>query len=153
MNSLISIITVSFNSEKTIGATIESVLSQNYKNIQYIIIDGKSDDNTLKIIKNYHMKNLNVISEPDNGMYDAINKGLELVKKYSDIEKDPSLLQQEMIQKAIGIKNAYLIDKNRDINLINISDSKLPIWIAGTCYFGRYDNVESMSESLLFETD
>lgn len=47
----------------------------------------------------------------------------------------------------------HIIDKNRDIDLINISDSKLPIWIAGTCYFGRYDNVESMSESLLFETN
>ena len=46
-----------------------------------------------------------------------------------------------------------IIDKNRDIELIDIPDSKLPIWIAGTCYFGRYDNVESMSEALLFETN
>ena len=47
----------------------------------------------------------------------------------------------------------HIIDKNRDINIIDIPDSKLPIWIAGTCYFGRYDNVDSMSESLLLETN
>ena len=46
-----------------------------------------------------------------------------------------------------------IIDKNRDIELIDIPNSKLPIWIAGTCYFGRYDNVDSMSEALLFETN
>ena len=47
----------------------------------------------------------------------------------------------------------HIIDKDRDINIIDIPDSKLPIWIAGTCYFGRYDNVDSMSESLLLETN
>jgi len=47
----------------------------------------------------------------------------------------------------------HIIDKDRDINLIDIPDTKLPIWIAGTCYFGRYDNVESMSEALLLETN
>jgi len=46
-----------------------------------------------------------------------------------------------------------IIDKSRDINLINISNFKLPIWVAGTCYFGRYDDVESMAESLLFDTN
>ena len=47
----------------------------------------------------------------------------------------------------------HIIDKDRDINLIDIQDSKLPIWVAGTCYFGRFDNVESMSEALLLETN
>ncbi len=47
----------------------------------------------------------------------------------------------------------YILDKSRDIDLINIPDNKLPIWIAGTCYFGRYDGVQSMSESLLFDTN
>ena len=47
----------------------------------------------------------------------------------------------------------YIIEKDRDVSLINIPDNKLPIWMAGTCYFGRYDNTESISESLLFETN
>ena len=47
----------------------------------------------------------------------------------------------------------HLIEKNRDIDLIDIPNNKLPIWIAGTCYFGRYDNVDSMSEALLFDTN
>mgnify|MGYP001404800217 CR=1 FL=1 len=75
---LISIITVCLNSEKTIEKTIQSVINQTYKNIEYIIIDGSSKDNTLNIInkyKDYISKN---ISEKDNGVYDAFNKGLSL---------------------------------------------------------------------------
>lgn len=81
---LVSIITVSFNSEKTIRNTIESVLSQTYENIEYIIIDGESTDKTLEIVKEYEEKFkkrnyiYRVISEKDNGIYDAMNKGIAL---------------------------------------------------------------------------
>lgn len=72
----LSIITVVFNSEKFIRATIESVLSQTYPNIEYIIIDGKSKDRTMDIVREYQSRISLIISEPDKGLYDAMNKGL-----------------------------------------------------------------------------
>ena len=73
----ISIITISFNSENTIKETIESVLSQDYKNIEYIIIDGNSTDKTKSIIGSYRGKISYFVSEKDNGIYDAMNKGIK----------------------------------------------------------------------------
>lgn len=72
----ISIVTVAFNSENTIRDTIESVLLQNYRDIEYIIVDGSSTDRTLDIIKEYGSQIAKVISEPDCGIYDAMNKGI-----------------------------------------------------------------------------
>ncbi len=72
----ISVITVVFNGEKHIGRTIESVLNQSYSPIEYIIVDGKSTDGTLKVIGSYPGIS-RVISEPDQGLYDAMNKGLK----------------------------------------------------------------------------
>jgi glycosyltransferase involved in cell wall biosynthesis len=77
-NIKISIITVSYNSGKTIEDTIVSVLSQNYQNIEYIIVDGGSTDSTLTIINHYSEKLAKYISEPDAGLYDAMNKGIAL---------------------------------------------------------------------------
>lgn len=76
-----TIITVTLNSEDTIRDTIESVLGQTYSNFEYIIIDGKSKDNTLEIVNSYLEKfdgRLTVISEKDNGIYSAMNKGISL---------------------------------------------------------------------------
>lgn len=74
----ISIITVVWNNEKTIKSCINSILSQTYKDIEYIIVDGKSTDNTIKIIESYENKISKFISEKDNGIYDAMNKGISL---------------------------------------------------------------------------
>jgi glycosyltransferase involved in cell wall biosynthesis len=76
----ISIITVSFNSSKTIADTINSVRSQSYRNFEHIIIDGNSTDDTVDIIKHNSYPNLKYISEPDAGIYDAMNKGLQRAK-------------------------------------------------------------------------
>jgi glycosyltransferase involved in cell wall biosynthesis len=76
---MISIITVCFNSEKTIGANIRSVAKQSYNNFEHIIIDGGSSDTTLKKIESsLTSPNTTLISEPDRGIYDAMNKGLRL---------------------------------------------------------------------------
>lgn len=77
---LFSIITVCRNSEKTIEQTIKSVLGQTVQNLEYIIIDGASDDNTLSIINKYRDQIDVVISEADAGIYDAMNKGIALSK-------------------------------------------------------------------------
>lgn len=74
----ISIITVCFNSEETIEKTLRSVLEQDYKNKEYIIIDGLSTDTTNSIINRYRNKIDYVISEADKGIYDAINKGISI---------------------------------------------------------------------------
>ncbi len=74
----ISIITVVWNNKKTIKYAIDSVLNQTYKNIEYIIIDGASTDGTINIVKSYGDKISKFISEPDKGLYDAMNKGITL---------------------------------------------------------------------------
>lgn len=74
----VSIITSCYNREATIRGAIESVLSQDYPDIEYIIIDGASKDNSLNIIKEYKDRITKIVSKPDHGMYEAINKGIRL---------------------------------------------------------------------------
>lgn len=77
-NTLISVITVSYNAENSIEGTLISVINQSYPHIEYIVIDGASTDNTLKIIERYKDKIQVLKSEPDAGIYDAMNKGIKL---------------------------------------------------------------------------
>jgi glycosyltransferase involved in cell wall biosynthesis len=74
----VSLITVSFNSATTINDTINSINNQDYKNIEYIVIDGDSKDGTIEILEQAGNKITHWISEPDSGIYDAMNKGLQL---------------------------------------------------------------------------
>ena len=74
----VSLITVTYNAESTIERCIRSVIAQNYQNIEYIVIDGASTDSTIQIINRYAQNIKIVISEPDKGMYDALNKGIKL---------------------------------------------------------------------------
>lgn len=77
----ISLVTVTFNSVVTFRDTIQSVLSQSYSDIEYIIIDGASEDNTVDIVKEYEPLfegRLRWISEKDQGLYDAMNKGIHM---------------------------------------------------------------------------
>lgn len=75
----ISLITPSYNSAATIAHTIESIIAQNYSDLEYFIIDGGSKDNTAEIVASYQDKiKINFISEPDRGIYDAMNKGIKM---------------------------------------------------------------------------
>lgn len=86
MKPEVSIITVAYNSEKTIAQTIESVLNQTVAPLEYLIIDGASKDKTIEIVESYReafeAKNIDyrVTSEPDKGIYDAMNKGISMAK-------------------------------------------------------------------------
>ncbi len=108
---LISIITVVKNAETTIEKCIKSVLNQNYKNIQYIIIDGNSTDNTKKIIDKYKNKISLIISENDNGIWDAMNKGIKLAKGeiIGFINADDFYYEN-----SLNIVNKYFDEKNID---------------------------------------
>jgi glycosyltransferase involved in cell wall biosynthesis len=74
---VITLITVTYNSKLTLIDTIKSVVSQSYPDIEYVVIDGASSDGTREILKSYGNKISKIISEPDNGIYDAMNKGIK----------------------------------------------------------------------------
>lgn len=80
LRPLISVVTVSFNSGKTIRRTIESIANQTYERIEFIVIDGGSSDDTLSILAEYKSVVSCLISEPDAGIYDAMNKGIRVAK-------------------------------------------------------------------------
>ena len=111
---LISIITPSFNSAKYIETTIQSVINQSYKNFEYIIIDGGSNDGTFEIIEKYKDKLSYWVSEPDNGMYQAINKGLAKAKGsiIAYLNSD-DIYYQDTLKKVVNFFN-----ENEKISLV-----------------------------------
>ena len=124
---LISIITVVYNGEKTLEQTIVSVLSQTYPNIEYIIIDGKSSDGTIDIVSKYADKISKYVSEKDNGIYDAMNKGLALAN--GDI---------------IGLLNADdFYEPDTIENVVNFYAPGLNI------YYGAIRNIEENNDSFI----
>ncbi|WP_160674375.1 glycosyltransferase family 2 protein [Clostridium sp. C8-1-8] len=111
-----SIVTVSYNSEKTIKDTIESVLNQSYKSYEYIIIDGSSTDKTLDIVKSYEREfqgKLAYISEKDKGIYDAMNKGINMSKgSFVGIINSDDWYESDALEK---IYNQHMKDNAVDI--------------------------------------
>ena len=101
----VSIITLSLNSEKNILDCINSIKNQSYKNIEHVFIDGNSNDKTLKIIRKNCNENSVIISENDNGIYDAWNKGFS--KASGDIVG--TVMSDDFLKHNDVIKN--LVDK------------------------------------------
>lgn len=110
MNKLISIITVVYNAKEGLEKTIRSVLGQTYGNAEHIIIDGGSDDGTVDVIKKYQDKISYWVSEKDNGIYDAMNKGLK--RANGDyvwfINAGDEIYSKETIEKVFGTTPASL---------------------------------------------
>ena len=108
----ISIITVCYNSAITIEKTILSVASQTYTNIEYIIVDGSSKDNTLEILKRHENKISKWISEPDKGLYDAMNKGVDLATGdlIGILNSDDTFNSTTVIEEIVGFHQQNTID-------------------------------------------
>ena len=107
---IVSIIIATYNSEKTIENSVKSVLNQDYKNIELIIVDGSSTDNTINILKKF--KNIICISEKDNGVYDAFNKGIKIAKGnwLYFLGSDDVLYKNDVITKVFANKNLNNVD-------------------------------------------
>ena len=120
----ISIITVCFNSQQTIKATIKSVLNQSYKQVEYIIIDGASTDNTIKIINEFSNSIDVFVSEGDAGIYDAINKGI--TKSSGDV---------------VGLLHADDVFDNKSVvgNVMRLFDENIDMIYGDINYVDRKD--------------
>lgn len=131
----VSIVTVVFNGEKYLEECIRSVLNQDYKNIEYIVIDGGSTDQTLPIIEKFRKQLHYFISEPDKGMYDALNKGIK--KASGDVigilNADDILASLDVITSIVNEFNQNEIDGvYGNLNYIDTSPNKkiLRKWIS-----------------------
>lgn len=137
----ISIITVCYNAEDTISDTIESVLSQDYKDVEYIIVDGKSTDRTLEIIQS--IKNgIKLISEKDRGIYDAMNKGINTasgdvigILNADDVYKNSQVLTEVMDAFKANVSIVY-----GDIEYVKYNDLSKVVrkWKAGVFRSGKF---------------
>jgi glycosyltransferase involved in cell wall biosynthesis len=125
----VSIITVCYNSEKTIKDTIDSVLEQDYADIEYLIIDGKSSDGSLELIKSYGNRIDQLVSEKDQGMYDALNKGIQMAQgdligilNSDDFYTDETVISHVVAQMQAADADALYADLHyvdaKDISII-----------------------------------
>lgn len=133
----VSIITSCFNRESTIEQAIKSVLSQDYPDIEYIVVDGASKDRSLQIINKYKDHIYKIISEPDKGMYEGINKGIKIAT--GDIigllHSDDFLYSTDTISKItkkIQISNADFLYGNGLFVDSQNTDNIIRNWIGGT---------------------
>lgn len=137
----LSVITVAYNSQATIGHTIRSFLAQQHLNKEMIVVDGASSDETVAIAKSFDSPDIRIISEPDNGPYDAMNKGLRLatgdaigVLNSDDVFHDPTSLTR--IDAALA--NSDIV--YGDLNVVRDHDSRLVmrVWQAGPFAKGAF---------------
>jgi glycosyltransferase involved in cell wall biosynthesis len=138
----ISLITVAYNAENTISRCIESVVGQNLKNIEYIIIDGGSTDKTLGIINRYKNHVTVLVSEPDKGIYDAMNKGITLasgdivgVLNADDFFADEEVLSA--VSRAFTEQNVDIL--YADLDYVDNDDKVVRKWRSGGYKHGMFN--------------
>ncbi|MBA0161269.1 glycosyltransferase family 2 protein [Pectobacterium versatile] len=132
----VSIITATFNSAKTISDTLNSLNNQTYFDIEHIIIDGGSKDNTLSLIDNFSNRKPTVISEPDEGIYDALNKGI--LAATGDIigflHSDDFFAYPDVVKDIVDTMNSSNVDAvYGDLHYISAINSDVIVrkWISG----------------------
>ena len=139
----ISIITICFNAGETIAQTIESVLSQTYKDIEYILVDGGSKDNTLEIIERYRTRIHKIVSEKDEGLYDALNKGLTLCsgEVVGFLHADDVYANEKVIEKYVQAFEKKEIDAvYADLKYVAQGDQEKIVrkWVSGEYKEGAF---------------
>ena len=129
----VSIITITYNAENTIFYSLNSVFSQSHKNIEHIIVDGGSKDNTVKICKEFnHISKL--ISEPDKGVYDAFNKGLKLATGdiIGFLNADDVFFNENSVQQiANAFSNTETDIVYGNLDYVNKEGKVIRNWISG----------------------
>jgi glycosyltransferase involved in cell wall biosynthesis len=138
----ISLITVTYNAQNTLGRCIESVIAQSYDNIEYIIIDGASTDSTLQIISLYQSYVNILVSEPDAGIYDAMNKGIKLATGdiIGILNADDYFANNDVLSSV----NQSFINSNADIiygnlNYLNPDEGVVRKWRSGAYKHGMFN--------------
>ena len=160
MNSYpkVSIITVVYNGIEFLEETIKSVISQTYPNIEYIIVDGGSTDGTLDIIKKYEAHITKWISEPDKGIYDAMNKGIDLATGdwQNFLNAGDSFVSNDVLEKIFtsDLENITLVygdiiairenGQKLNVNAIDLKDDKSIIKGMKVCHQAIFYNKNIM---------
>lgn len=135
-------VTVVYNAQATIARCIESVVCQNHPDIEHIIIDGGSTDNTLKIIDQYRSSVSVLVSEPDRGIYDAMNKGIKLATGdvVGTLNADDMLAHSDVLSAVAGVfapQNVDIVYGN--LNIINPRGSTTRKWVSKQCVINSFN--------------
>lgn len=126
----VSIITVCYNSAKTIRDTLESVKSQTYGNIEYIVVDGKSTDETIDIVNEYSHIVTKLVSEPDKGIYDAMNKGISMAtgEVVGILNSDDFFTSPDVLLTVVNTFRSNNIDAlYGDVHFVNPNNLSKPV--------------------------
>ncbi|MEM9670840.1 MAG: glycosyltransferase family 2 protein [Pseudomonadota bacterium] len=142
-NPKISVITVCFNAQTTIAHTIHSVLNQSYKNLELLICDGCSSDKTIATVQQFTDPRIKLVSEPDSGLYDAINKGIKRAtgEIIHILNADDQYASTDVLENiaALFMNNSIPIDiVYSGIRYINDQGDNLDEWRPNTFFHGSY---------------
>ncbi|MDP5231995.1 MAG: glycosyltransferase [Cellulophaga sp.] len=138
----VSIITATYNSISSLASSMESVLSQDYSTIEYLIIDGNSKDNTIEMVKNYQImfKHIKLVSEPDKGIYDALNKGVTLATGdvIGFVHSDDMLASKTIISDLVKVfKSEHASGVYGNLNYISKTETTSVIRRWKSCKFSK----------------